>query len=202
MKFHFAWILFVLVTVFIIYLWTMAEQRRDLFFHYNLVDDPESSAKHQINLRKQKDTIFLYKIFALGSIIILWQGIWNPTQQFNLETTESTKQYSAYISQYNTGWNDQCAAVFSRVANTGEQLYGKNLRMAYGACESLKPADAAELAFDKYIGGYIKNSSELEIGNEGRDQANSDALDRIFYLSPYWCWRTECVTIKSFDITK
>ena len=135
-------------------------------------------------------------------MIILWQGIWNPTQQFNLETTESAKQYSAYISRYNAGWNDQCAAVFSRVANTGVLLYGKNFNMSYGACESLKPNDGAEIAFKKYIGEYVRNSSELEIGNKGRDQANSDALDRIFSISPYWCWGIECVNIKSFDITK
>ena len=180
----------------------MARQHKDLVFHKKLVNDPESQSRHQINLRKQKDTIFLYKVFAVGSMIILWQGIWKPTQQFNLETTESAKQYSAYISRYNAGWNDQCAAVFSRVANTGVLLYGKNFNMSYGACESLKPNDGAEIAFKKYIGEYVRNSSELEIGNKGRDQANSDALDRIFSISPYWCWGIECVNIKSFDITK
>jgi hypothetical protein len=135
-------------------------------------------------------------------VLILWQGIWTPTKHFNSEKQAANAQHRAYLDEYESGWSDQCGALFSRIANTGVVIFGKNTQMTFIDCQSLIPMDGAERAFKRHIGGYVRDISALDMGKKGRNKGDSDALDKIFALSPYWCWGQECVTIRSFDITK
>ena len=135
-------------------------------------------------------------------LLIAWLGVWKPTQQFNADQEKATQQYAAYINEYESAWSDQCSAVFSRVGGNNGFIYGKNLQMTQVGCEQLKPLNAAESSFNYKIGGYLKNTSIYEIRTQSRSEADSDALDKIFSLSPYWCWGTECLTITDFDLTK
>ena len=200
MKFHFVWILFVLVSVFIIYLWTMAEQRRDLFFHYNLADNPESSARSEIQVREIKDQKFLKKVYLLAIIIVVWQGIWSPTNKLNIEKELAKSQKTSYISAYQMGWNDQCQALFFRLGGVENYAYGKSITLTYPQCMSLENNSSALDAFDNHIGGYIRDSSENEMKENGRNQANRDLLDQIFSMSPYWCYGADCLAGSDFGI--
>jgi len=195
-------IILTLLLFFSVYKWFEYARNQELYFHKRFINDDNKSIKEEILVAELRDKKKLTKIGVVAVVVAIFFGVIKPTQQFNFEKKDSESQYKAYINEYNNGWSDQCSAVFSRVGGNNGFIYGKNLKMTQMGCEQLKPLNAAESSFNYKIGGYLKNTSIYEIRTQSRSQADSDALDKIFSLSPYWCWGTECLTITDFDVTK
>lgn len=200
MKFNVVIILLTALVIFVIYRWTEISRERELQFHHLVKDVPESSAKREIEERELHDKKYLKKVLTVGAIFVIWQGIWSPTNKFNIEKVEAEKQYEAYISGYENGWNDQCWAVFSRVAGINKPAIGRGIVLTYPQCVSLKPATGAADSFREKIGGYIRESSAFEMRESGRNHADADALGMVFSMSPYWCYGVECVSENDFGI--
>jgi hypothetical protein len=200
MQFNNSIIFSTLLISFVIYFFTLNQQKKDLYFHYNLVDNPESSAKKEIEVRVRKDNAYLKKVYTVAAILILWQGIWSPTNKFNEEMDLAKIQKSAYIASYQEGLIDQCQALFSRLGGVGNYAYGKRITLSYPQCLSLISDSDAVDAFDQNIGGFIRNTSEYEMKNNGRQQANKDLLNQIFLISPYWCYGVDCLSGSDFGI--
>jgi hypothetical protein len=175
---------------------------KELRFHYPLQNDPKSSAASEIEMRKAQDRKFLKKAIVAGILFGVWQGIWIPTQMERNNQREATLQHAAFIKGYDNGWDDQCAAIFSRLGGVGNLAFGQGISITFPQCLTLKVPTAAEDSFKENIGGYIRNSSEMEMLDAGRNFADSDSLARMFAISPYWCFRAECVTEKTFGILR
>lgn len=179
--------------------WILAEQRNYLIFHYPLRDNPESTARKEIEEREAIDKKKLQKAFVIAGAVIIWFGIVAPTKAFNFETESAKSQKAVYISEYQSGWEDQCAALFSRLAGSNNLAYGRGFSISYPQCLSIQPDGAAENSYLKHIGdGYIRDVSEYEMGQKGRAQADNDVLDKLFSISPYWCYGNSCVTSRDF----
>lgn len=200
MKFNIPVIAIAVIVNLSIYGLTEYFRKKELYFHYPLKDDPQSSARKEIEERELRDKLFLRKCLAISAVIVVWQGIWEPTHLFQIEKVEANKQYEAYISGYENGWNDQCWAVFSRVAGINNPAFGRGIVLTYPQCVSLKPASGAADSFKKRIGGYIRDSSAYEMRESGRNNADADALEIVFSMSPYWCYGVECVSESDFGI--
>jgi hypothetical protein len=200
LKFNLPLILLILIAVFFIYRWTEISRIRQLEFHYPLRNEPLSSARAEIELRETKDRKFLQKVFIFSGLLLIWQGIWTPTSNYNYEMEQSKIQYDAYLSGYENGWDDQCSAIFSRLGGSGNLAFGRAITITYPQCNSLKLATASSESFSEHIGGYIRDSSAYEMRESGRKYADDDVLTKLFSLSPYWCFGVECVTEKDFGI--
>lgn len=175
-------------------------REKELQFHYPLKDNPKSIARREIEERELQDKKYLLKVFTVGAIVIIWQGVWVPTNLLNTEKEESKVQYESFISAYENGWDDQCSAIFSRIGGIGNLAFGRGITLTYPQCLSLKLSTSATDSFKKHIGGYIRDSSAYEMSQSGRGYANDDALSKIFSMSPYWCYGVDCVSESDFGI--
>jgi hypothetical protein len=175
-------------------------QEKDLEYFYARLENVDGKAADVIDNRIAEDKKRAIRMLSIALVIIAWQGIWVPTNQYNFEKAESRKQFQAYVIAYENGWNDQCSAIFSRIGGIGIPAYGRGIAFTYPQCLSLKSTTAAADSFENHIGGYIRDSSIYEMTQSGRNYANRDALTRIFSMSPYWCYGVNCVSEGEFGI--
>jgi hypothetical protein len=199
-KFNLPIIFIGVLIVFIIYRWTEISRVREFQFRFQSLDDLNSSARAEIEEREKKDSKHLRTVFLISGVILLWQGIWVPTSNYNYEKSQSKLQYQAYLNGYENGWNDQCSAIFSRLGGSGNLAFGRGISITYPQCNSLKLATASSDSYAEHIGGYIRDSSIYEMQESGRQYADQDAVAKLFSLSPYWCFGVECVSEKDFGI--
>jgi len=192
------WITFIVITVFVIHRLIVDSQLRHQLASRDFKGNKTPSGATQYEERKKRDNNFLKKVYAVALVLIIWQGVWNPTQQHKADAKAAAAQYAAFISEYNLAWSDQCDAVFSRVANREVAIHGKSRDLTIEQCESLKSYHGAEISFNASVGHYLKDQYVFEVGNRGRSEGDSDALREIFALSPYWCWGNECETRETF----
>jgi hypothetical protein len=186
--------------IFLIYRWIEVARERDLQFRYPLQNEEKSSAGKEIQEREMQDKVLLRKVFISGLILIVWQGIWIPTSRYSVEQSESRDQREAYISGYENGWDDQCSAIFSRLGGSGNLAFGRGITITYPQCISLKSSSSGSDSFKENIGGYIRDSSAYEMRDSGRNFANKAVLSKMFSLSPYWCFGSECISEADFGI--
>jgi hypothetical protein len=202
MKFNLIIIVAVVVTLLVLYQWTKISRDRELQNYLLMQNNPLLTPSKVIQTHINKDRSYLRKVFAVGAVVLIWQGIWVPTSNFNLEKRLSESQKSSYLSAYESGWADQCDALFFRLGGTNNYAYGKGMLLSYPQCMSLKLTSAATSAFNQYIGGYIRESSDYEMEEKGRSQANRDLLNQVFSISPYWCYGSECLSEADFGILR
>jgi hypothetical protein len=188
--------------VFIIYRWTEISRVRELQFLYPLRNEARSSAGVEIEARETKDRKFLKRVFVFGGVLIIWQGVWIPTDHFNTEKKLAESQKSSFLSAYENGWVDQCEALFGRLGGIDNYAYGKGIAITYPQCLSLKTNSAADFAFNEQIGGYIRDASDYEMKESGRYQANRDLLVKMFSMSPYWCYGADCLAGSDFGVDR
>ena len=178
----------------------MKLQEKDFEIYYSSIDDPKGQAATAIDTREKLDRRRVGKLLLIGTLLIGWQGVWVPTNQYNFEQIQTKIQYEAYISGYENGWDDQCSAIFSRLGGTGNLAFGKGIAITYPQCLSLKLATSAKNSFNEEIGGYIRDSSAYEMRESGRNQANDAVLTKMFSISPYWCYGNDCISSSDFGI--
>lgn len=200
MKFNVPFIILVTLVLFATYQWVRISQQRSLQYRYPLRDVDASSAGKEIEEREEKDKKFLIRVLTIAVVLIVWLGIWSPTNQFNTEMKLEASQKLSYLSEYEAGWNDQCEALFFRLGGIENYAFGRGIKLSYPQCLSLKNTSSANNAFNEHIGGYISDSSDYEMKESGRNQANRDLLDEIFSMSPYWCYGADCLVGSDFGI--
>jgi len=175
-------------------------QDKDLDFSYTHLDDENSSTASVIDNRVQSDKKRVLTLLAMAIVIIVWQGVWVPTNDFNTEKKMAEIQKNSYISSFEIGWKDQCEALFFRLGGIENYAFGKGIKFSYPECMSLKNASSAIDAFNENVGGYIWDSSTYDMKENGRNQANRDLLSLVFSMSPYWCFGSDCLAATDFGI--
>ena len=202
MKFNWVVIIITFLVVAFIYVWKEVSRERDLQFRYPLQNEPLSSAREEIEIRETADKKFFVKLAVIATVLILWQGIWSPTNTFNTEKQLGEEQKSFYINSYDSGWSDQCEALFGRLGGIDSPVYGEKLSLTYPQCMALRTNESGLEAFNQNIGGYIRESSTYDMREKGHNQANRDVLSIVFKLSPYWCYGVDCLAGKDFGILR
>ena len=202
MRINFLLIIIVCLVSAFLYRRISVLQEKDLDFFYARLDDENGSAASVIERRIQSDKRRTLKLLAIAIVIIVWQGIWSPTNRFNTEKQLGEEQKSVYINSYDSGWSDQCEALFGRLGGIDSPVYGEKLSLTYPQCMALRTNGYGLEAFNQNIGGYIRESSTYDMREKGHNQANRDVLSIIFKLSPYWCYGVDCLSGKDFGILR
>ena len=202
MKFNWAVIIVTFLVIVIISGWKKVSSARDLRFLYPLQNEPLSSAGGKIEIREKADRRFFVKLTAIGVVFVLWQGIWNPTNTFNTEKQLAEEQKSIYINSFESGWSDQCEALFGRLGGIDSPIYGEKLSLTYPQCMAMRTNSSGLEAFNQDIGRYIREFSNYDMREKGRFRANRDVLSALFKLSRYWCHGMDCISGEDFGILR
>ena len=200
MKINVPILVIVFLAIITTFVWLKTSRENEIRFRHYVKNDPIDVAIFESEKKKVKDNLLVGKMSIVGTVIILWLGIWNPTVKFNTERELAASQKSAYLTAYENGWRDQCEGLFSRLGGISNYAYGRGIVLSYPQCTSLVSASAAADAFTEHIGGYIQNSTDYDMKEDGRNQANRDLLIAVFNISPYWCYGSECLSGEDFGV--
>lgn len=138
MKINLTLVIIVVILVGGLYLWIKKSQEQSFEIYYSHLDQDDGLAASAIDAQEKRDKLRVRNLIAAGIALIAWQGIWIPTSDYRAEKAQSVLVNEAYLSSYENGWDDQCAALFSRLGGLGNPAIGKGISITYPQCLSLK----------------------------------------------------------------
>ena len=136
-------------------------------------------------------------IAATAIVVGIWGGVWVPYKA----NQEISRQYTAYISAFDKGWNDYCDDIFdfhlSSISPNGI-LYAGSQSFTSSWCKGLRnESDSIDSAQTDDIKGMARYSSIAYASEKGQGAGFRKSREKVFSMVPYLCYDTECISSDS-----